>query len=56
MRNLGLGVGLFSVGTMAPWSSSLRGSVLSKYATNTTFRQIQFAAHMINADTATRGA
>jgi hypothetical protein len=40
----------------APWSPSLRGSVLSKYATNTTFRQIQFAAHMINADTATRGA
>ena len=40
----------------APWSPSLRGSVLSKYATNTTFRQIQFAAHIINADTATRGA
>jgi len=40
----------------APWSSSLRGSVLAKYATDTTFRQVQFAAHMINADTATRGA
>ena len=40
----------------APWSPSLRGSVLAKYATDTTFRQVQFAAHMINADTATRGA
>jgi hypothetical protein len=40
----------------APWSSSLRGSVLAKYATNTTFRQVQFVTHMIDADPTTRGA
>jgi hypothetical protein len=40
----------------APRSTSLRGSALAKDATDTTFGQAQFAAHMINADTATRGA
>jgi hypothetical protein len=40
----------------APWSTSLRGPVLAKYATDTTFRQVQFAVYMINALTTTGGA